>query len=187
MSQDTHMTPELSEGTVQQAEHGSNFPPFDVTTFEPQLVWLLITFGILYYLMSKIALPRIGTVIEERRDRIADDLDQAAQFKQETDDAIQAYETALAEARGKAHAIAQETRERLSAQTETKREALEAELAKKVEEAETRISSTKDAALQNVRTVAGDVAGAVITQLLGDDADAAQISQAVDAAMNQEG
>ena len=100
-------------------------PQLDFATFAPQLIWLTLVFGVLYLVMARVALPRIATVIEERRDRIADDLDTAAQLKSDTDDAIASYETALAEARAHAHSIAQETRDRLTAETDAHRADLE--------------------------------------------------------------
>ncbi|MEQ8379326.1 F0F1 ATP synthase subunit B family protein [Parvibaculum sp.] len=154
-------------------------PQLEFHTFVPQLVWLVIVFGYLYVMMSRVALPRIATVLEERRDRIADDLDQAEQFKRQTDEAIEAYEKALAEARAKAHEIAQETRDRLHEETERQRLAIEARLAEKIAEAEKQIAATKEAALANVRTVAVDVADAIVAQLLG-EADRSAAERAVD-------
>ena len=87
-------------------------PQLDFGDYAPQLVWLAITFGIMYLLMARVALPRIATVLEERRDRIANDLAQADQLRRETDQAIAAYEKALADAKARANAIAQETRDR---------------------------------------------------------------------------
>ena len=153
-------------------------PQLDVNTFVPQLVWLVIVFGYLYVLMSRVALPRVATVLEERRDRIADDLDQAGQFKRQTDEAIEAYEKALAEARSKAHEIAKATRDTLHEETERQRLAIEARLATKIAEAEKQIAATRDAALQNVRSVAVDVADAIVAQLLG-EADRAAAESAV--------
>ncbi|MDP1626754.1 MULTISPECIES: F0F1 ATP synthase subunit B' [Alphaproteobacteria] len=154
-------------------------PQLEFHTFVPQLVWLVIVFAYLYVMMSRVALPRVATVLEERRDRIADDLDQAAQFQRQTEEAIEAYEKALAEARAKAHDIAQETRDRLHEETERQRLAIEARLAEKIAAAEKQIAATKDAALQNVRAVAVDVADAIIAQLLG-DADRSATERAVD-------
>ena len=154
-------------------------PQLEFHTFVPQLVWLVIVFGYLYVMMSRVALPRIATVLEERRDRIADDLDQAEQFKRQTDEAIEAYEKALAEARAKAHEIAQETRDRLHEETERQRLAIEARLAEKIAEAEKQIAATKEAALANVRTVAVDVADAIVAQLLG-ETDRSAAERAVD-------
>ncbi len=154
-------------------------PQLDFATFAPQLVWLTIVFGVLYLVMARVALPRIATVIEERRDRIADDLDTATQLKRNTEDAITSYETALQDARAKAHAIAQETRDRLSAETDARRAELEGQLNARIKEADARIKTTKDKALSNVRDVAVDVADAIAGQLLGEnDRDAA--TRAVD-------
>ena len=123
-------------------------------------------------------------MIEERRDRIADDLDQAVQLKEKTDAAIAAYEAALADARAKAHAIAQETRDKLHAETEKRRRELDAKLAERIAEAETRINATKEAALRSVRDVAVDVTGSVIAHLLNEEADTAAIQRAVDAELS---
>jgi len=154
-------------------------PQLDFATFAPQLIWLTLVFGVLYLVMARVALPRIATVIEERRDRIADDLDTAAQLKSDTDDAIASYETALAEARTKAHTIAQETRDRLTAETDAHRADLEGQLAARIADAEKRITATKTQALTNVRDVAVDVADAITQQLLG-DSDRAAAERAVD-------
>jgi len=154
-------------------------PQLDFATFAPQLIWLTLVFGVLYLVMARVALPRIATVIEERRDRVADDLDTAAQLKSDTDDAIASYETALAEARTKAHSIAQETRDRLTAETDAHRADLEGQLAARIADAEKRIDATKTQALTSVRDVAVDVADAITQQLLG-DSDRAAAERAVD-------
>ena len=154
-------------------------PQLAFETFVPQLVWLVITFGFLYLMMARVAWPRIATVLEERRDRIADDLDQAEQFKLQTDDAIAAYEKALADARANAHEIAQATRDRLHEETERQRQSIEARLAEKIAAAEKQIAATKEKALGNVRAVAIEVADAVVTELLG-NTDRAATERAVD-------
>lgn len=160
-------------------------PQLAFETFAPQLVWLAIVFLVLYVLMARVALPRIGSVIEGRRERILSDLDQAAQSKAQTDAAIAAYEKALAEARAKAHSIAQAKRDELAAETERKRLEIEGQLNQKIAAAETAIKATKEKALGNVRTVAIDVAGAIVSQLLGEDADKAATERAVDAALKR--
>ena len=96
---------------IPAAEHGKGFPPFEPETFASQLVWLVLIFGALYLLMSRVALPRIGAIIEARRERVEGDLAEASGLKDESDAAIAAYEKALADARGRAQALANETRE----------------------------------------------------------------------------
>ena len=158
-------------------------PQLDFTTFMPQIVWLVILFVGLYFLMAKVALPRISTVLEERRDRVANDLDQAEQFKRETDAAIAAYEAALAEARARAHEIANATREALTAEVDAERERVEQTLSVKAAEAEAAIQAAKNQALGEINTVAADTAEAIVKQLVGGRWTKAKISGAVDAAM----
>lgn len=160
-------------------------PQLAFETFIPQLIWLAISFITLYLVMSRIALPRIGSVIEGRAARIASDLEEAAASKRRTDEAVAAYEKALAEARAKAHGISQQTRDLLTAETDRQRHEIEAKLAEKIAAAEASIRKTKEAALANVRNVAIDVAGAIVTQLLGEDADKAATERAVDTALKQ--
>lgn len=143
------------------------FPPFDSTTFASQLVWLAISFAALYFVMSKLALPRIGSVLEERRDRINGDLAEADRLRQKTDDAIAAYETALAEARSQAHTIADQARAESKAKLDAERQRIESELSQKVAAAEARISETKANALEHVDEIASETAQAVVEQLLG--------------------
>lgn len=147
----------------------------------PQVAWLALSFLLLYVLMARIVLPRIGGVLEERRDKIADDLDKAGSLKREADEALKAYEDALATARARAHAIAKETADRLRADTDRLKADVEAKLAKEAEAAEARIQATKKAALANLNAVAGEVAGAVVSKLLGETPDAAALVRAVDA------
>ena len=176
---------EAQLGIAQEDEaHSGGMPQLDFSTYAPQLIWLALTFGVLYLLMSRVALPRVAQALEARRDRIANDLDQAAQLQAETDAAIEGYETALAEARAKAHQIASETREELARETDALREKLEAELDQKLEAAEARIKQTKTEAMSNVRGIASDVATAVVAQLGVSGVDAAKIASAVDAELN---
>ena len=172
--QQTHESTAYCEG------HGG-LPQMCLDAFVPQLAWLAFSFLLLYVLMSRIILPRIGGVLEERRDKIADDLDKAAQLKREADDALKAYEEALAAARARAQAIAKETADTLRAETDRLKAEIDAKLAKDAEAAEARIRATKNAALANLNALATDVAGVVVSKLLGEQADAGMIANAVEA------
>ncbi len=161
------------------------FPPFNTDTFAPQLIWLTITFVALYYLMSRVSLPRIGEVIEERNDRIQRDLDAAERLRDETDKALAAYEQALADARTNANQIASDTRAKLSAEVDAERARLETELGTKLADAETRISATRTKAMASVNEIASDVAASVVAKLIGKDASADEIRQALSSAGNK--
>lgn len=155
------------------------FPPFDKSTFVPQLIWLAILFGLLYALMSRVALPRIARVLDDRRGRIQRDLDEAARMKTETDAALKAYEEALASARGRAHAIAKETRDRITGEVDRERKRVDAEIATRIADTEKRIATTKAQALANVGDIATDTASAIVGRLLGEDVALADIRAAV--------
>jgi F-type H+-transporting ATPase subunit b len=154
-------------------------PQLNPLDWAPQLIWLLITFGILYLLMVKVALPRIGSVIEARADHIAKDLATADKLRRETEEAIAAYEQALAEAKQKAHAIVEDGRAKLKAETAEERARLERDLAKKSAEAEARIAEAKNSAMREVNAVAADVAADIVRQLIGVAPAKAEIDQAV--------
>lgn len=174
-----------TEIQVPANERGDQFPPFDATTFPSQLLWLAITFAVFYYLMSKIALPRIGSVLEDRRDRIEGDLAEAERLKRETDEAIASYEQALAEARQKASAIAQENRDKLTRGIEDKRAKAEADLADKLGQAEARIAEIKAAALGQVSDIATEAAEAVVDRLVSGLAKKREIAKAVAETMQE--
>ena len=143
------------------------FPPFNKDTFASQLVWLAITFIALYLLMSKVALPRVGGIIENRRAKVAADLVEAQRLKQQSEDAIAAYEKGLADARGRAQAIAAKTRDKLMAEADARRKALEAKLNERLAEAEKSIDATRRAAMANVKGIAVETAGAIVERLIG--------------------
>jgi F-type H+-transporting ATPase subunit b len=157
----------------------ATFPPFETATFPSQLLWLAITFGALYYVMSKIALPKLGAVIEKRKAKIASDLNDAAAMQQQADAAAAAHEKTLADARAKAQGLAQEARDKLAAEAEAKRKTLEGELAAKLALAEQQIAVTRAQAMTNVESIARDAAGAIFERILGRPADADAIAAAV--------
>lgn len=159
--------------------HKGTFPPFNSHTFASQLVWLVITFVLLYVVLAKVALPRVGGIIAERQKRIDDDLAQANSFKTQSDSAIAAYEKALADARNRAQSIANDMREKQTAEAELVRKKIEDQFNVKLADAEKAIAATKQAAMANVRGIATDAAKAIVERLTGK----APADTAIDAAI----
>ena len=155
------------------------FPPLDAGTFVPQLVWLALTLGLLYVLLRRVVLPRVGEAIEERADRIKRDLEQAEKLKGETEDALANYEQALAEARAKSNAMAKSMRDKLTAEVDKERAKVDAAIAAKLSEAERRIADTKTTALGSVGDFAGDVAGAIVARLIGKEVSKDEVKKAL--------
>ena len=159
--------------------HVKVFSPLDSGTFVPQLVWLALTFGLLYVLLKRFALPRVGEVIEERRDRIQRDFEKAEKLKAETEQALATYEQALAEARTRANAIAKDMRDKLAAEVDKERAAVDAQVARKLADAETRIGQSKAKAMASVGDIAADTASAVVGKLLGKEVTKDEVQRAL--------
>jgi F-type H+-transporting ATPase subunit b len=153
---------------IPKSEEKGGFPPFQSQTYASQLIWLVIAFVLLYALMAKWALPRVGAIIETRQKRIADDIADAGKLKTQSDEAVAAYEKALADARARAQAIANETRDKQAVAAEARRKTLENELNAKLADAEKTIAATKTAAMANVRGIAEDAARAIVERLIGE-------------------
>lgn len=155
-------------------------PQLDPELFSPQLVWLAITFVILYLLMARVALPQVSDVLSNRAERIDADLTEADALKNQAEEAHEEYEKALAEAKSRAHEIAQEMRDRLNEETARMREETDAKLAEQTAQAEDRIKAAKDEALANVRDVAAESAAAVVERLIGITPDEARVKALVE-------
>jgi F-type H+-transporting ATPase subunit b len=159
--------------------HPKVFPPLDTGTFAPQLIWLALTFGLLYLLLKRVVLPRVGEVIDERSDRIKRDLAQAEKIRADTQLALANYEQALTEARAKAGAIAKATRDKMTAEIEAERAKVDAQITAKLTEAENRIAETKSKALAGVGDIASEVAGSIVARLIGTEVSKDEVKRAL--------
>ncbi len=166
------------------AEDAGGMPQLDAGSWPAQLFWLSLIFAAFYFFLSRVALPRVATVLEERRDRIANDLDQAALLQKRGDEALASYEQSLAEARSRASGIAREMRDSVSAENDRLSKSLEADLSAKAAEAEARIEASRDAAMASVTEIAGDAAQAIVAQITGHAPDRARAEAAVASALN---
>ena len=183
MAQNTKTTATTEH--VPAGEHGGGFPPFQKETFASQIVWLVIAFVALYLLISRIAVPRIGGIFDERDKRIQGDFAEAQRAKGESEAALLAYEKALADARNRAQTIGAEIRDKLNAEAEERRKALEAKLNGQLAEAEKQIAATKSAAMANVRGIAVETASAIVERLIGTAPAAPAVAAAVDDALKR--
>jgi F-type H+-transporting ATPase subunit b len=159
----------MAETTAHTEAPGGHpkFPPFESEHFPSQLVWLAISFVLLYALMSKIALPRIGAIMAERSKVISDDLAAAERLKERSNAAQAAYEKALADARGRAQGIAAATREQQARETEDLHKRLDAQLHERIAAAEQSIAKSRGAAMSNVKSIAAEITSAIVERLIG--------------------
>jgi len=161
----------------------AGMPQFDLSRFPSQIFWLGVTFLVLYWVMSKIALPRIGEVLEARANRIGGDLDRASALKAEADQIKAAYEKALGESRAKAQEVGRSTEASLAREAADRQARLGNELAGRIRDAEGRIAAAKASAMGNLAGVAAEVATLAVQRVAGIGISPAEADQAARAAL----
>lgn len=178
----------LAAAPVLAAEGGNaGMPQLNFHDFAPQLVWLAITFIILYLLMKNVALPRIGDVVAAREQRIANDLDRAAALKAEAEAAMQAYEKTQTEARAKAADLVRQTEAAVARETTARQAKLAGELGEKLKGAEQRIAAAKASAMGNLAGVSTEVARAAVERLIGESISQAEVERVTAAIARERG
>jgi len=170
---------------VLAAEGG--MPQLNVHDFPPQLVWLAIIFVVLYVVMAKVAIPRIGGALDLRAERIKADLDRAAALKSETDQVVAAYEKARADARNQAAAVGRDTAAALAQKSSERQAKVGADLAAKIKAAEANIAQARDQAMADIRGVAAEIAADAAKRLVGLQVAPQDAQAAVAAAVKERG
>jgi F-type H+-transporting ATPase subunit b len=169
---------ETVEGSaLEHAETG--MPQLNPEIYPNLIFWLLVALIALYFILTRVALPRIGTVIAERNDAIANDIEAAATLKRRAEEAEAAYTKALAEAREEAHRIAGETRAGIDKELAGLMAKADAEIAGKAGESEKRIGEIRENAAKSVEEVARATAGEIVRALMPGADDAAAVDTAI--------
>jgi F-type H+-transporting ATPase subunit b len=166
-------------GTVAPQGH-AGLPQMDFTTFPSQIFWLVVTFGLLFVVLSRVTLPRIASTITTRRNRIEGDLATAERSRKDAADALAAYETALAQARARAMALAEENRKGVTREIERLKHAADEKAQDALVLAEKRIAAERAKATEGLRTSAAEAAAAIVTRLTGVPVSAADATRAVE-------
>ncbi|GAA3866430.1 F0F1 ATP synthase subunit B' [Celeribacter arenosi] len=180
MATETHGADTQVADVAHGAAESVGMPQLDIATFPNQIFWLLVTLVVIYFLLSKIALPRISSVLAERSGTIMNDIAAAEELKLKAADAEKAYDAALAEAKAEAHRISLETRAGIQAELDVATAKADAQIAAKAAESEKAIAEIRDGAIESVKEVANDTAKEIIAAL-GSSADARTITAAINA------
>ncbi|WP_417525263.1 F0F1 ATP synthase subunit B' [Marinovum sp.] len=160
------------------AASAPGMPQLNFDHWGNQIFWLLITLAVIYFVLSRIALPRIAAVLAERQGTITNDLAKAEELKRQAGEAEKAYDKALADARAEAQNIIAEAKEEIAAELKVATDKADAEIAARTAESEKAISEIRASALDNVKEVARETAEALVTAL-GGKADSSAIDAAV--------
>ena len=181
----THGAADAAHAAADAAHGGGpGMPQLDFSTFPNQIFWLIVTLVAIYFILDKIALPRIASVLAERQGTLTNDLAAAEDLKRQAVEAEEAYNKALADARAEAQRIAEETRAEIQAGLAEAIAKADEQIAAKAAESETRIAEIRASATQSVADVARDVAGDVVAAILpGQSVDAETVASAVAARM----
>ena len=179
------------EGTVAEVKphepghESGGMPQLKTETFPSQIFWLLVAFGVLYWINSRVGLPAVGAVLEARRERIDGDLNQATALKTQAEQVKADFEKSLAAAAAEAKRALGEATEAVNAQMAQRQAELTSQLDARMREAEQRIAEAKQAALSSVRDVATDITAAAAVKVAGVQPDPQAATAAVEAVMRE--
>ncbi len=165
--------------TTEAPKKEGGFPPFDTTTFPTQFFWLVVTFAFLFTVMWRLAGPKINAAITNRRGTINGAIAEASKARAEAEAAQAGYETALAGARSRGNALAEETRQKLNAEIARAKAEADSKAADAMAAAEARIAQTRETAKGHVKTAARDAAIAIVERLTGDKVSAEDATAAL--------
>lgn len=165
--------------TTGATHEAAGFPPFKTETFPSQLFWLALTFCFLFVVLWRVAGPRINAAITGRRNTINTAIDGAAKARADAEAAQAAYEDALAKARGRANALAEETRAKLNAEIAHAKAEADAKAHDAMTAADARIAATRESAKSAVQAAARDAAIAIVERLTGDTVSADEAAGAL--------
>ena len=163
-----------------EAEAAVGMPQLDFSTWPNQIFWLLVTLVVIYFVLSKVALPRIGAVLADRKSTITNDLAAAEELRQKAVTAEKAYNDALAAARTEAGKIVAQAKAEIQKDLASATAKADAQIAAKAAESEKTIAEIRDGAAAAVAEVARDVAAELVAAL-GRAADAKTVDAAVTA------
>ncbi len=170
---------DVEHGAVEHAE-SSGLPQMDVTTFSSQIFWLVITFAILYFILSKKILPDISGIIENRKNHIESDLETAEKLTAEADSVHDTYQAGLTKAQGKAAKAVQDVEDNMKAKTVTAFDDFKAHSAKEIKAAEDRIKVSKISAMDDMNVIAAEAAAEAVEKIIGKNADANKVKAIVE-------
>ena len=161
------------------------FPAFDASYYPSQLFWLAITFGVLYFTLSRMILPRMSANLERRSDTIADDLGEAAKLNEQAEEAKQALEVSLAEARARARETASKAETKMNDEIAAETQKVDAQIDQKLAAAEKRLAELRADAMSNVETIASDTTQAILSRLGISGTTQADVKTAVTRVLNK--
>lgn len=173
------MASEVHESTEAPGGGAGGLPQFEGQWWAGEIFWFSAIFLLVFILMAKVFVPRVGGAIDEREDRIAGDIGRARALKEQAEAQAADAESEMAQARAKAQRETAEAKARVQAEAAKRQAVEEAKLAESITAAETAIRAARDEAMSHVQEIAADTASAIVVKLTGQPASAADIKAAL--------
>ena len=173
----------MADPTTEAAASSGGLPQFDLAQWPGQIVWLLIIFGVLYFVFSRVFLPAVSSTIDAREDKISGDIGDARRARDAARADLDAAAGELAQARARAQKVAMDAQSEAKAAALARQAVEEAKLAETLAVAEARIAAARAEAMGHVRTIAVETAQAMIHRLTGAEASSAEVERAISEAV----
>ena len=165
--------------TVFAAESGG-MPQLNPEFWISQIFWLIITFGILFIVLTKVILPKISDNLETRKSQILENIETADKQKEESQKKIKEYEKIILDSKLKAKSYFNEAREKILVDINKKRAALDKDLDKEISEVEKELSDLKNKSGEKINKIAAETSAELIKELIGEEVNSSSIAAIVE-------
>jgi F-type H+-transporting ATPase subunit b len=165
--------------TVFAAESGG-MPQLNPEFWISQIFWLIITFGILFIVLTKVILPKISDNLETRKSQILENIETADKQKEESQKKIDEYEKIILDSKLKAKNHFNEAREKILDNINKKRAALEKDLDQEIDGVEKELSDLRNKSGEKINKIAVETSAELIKELIGEEVNSSSIAAIVD-------
>lgn len=173
----------MADPTPAAAASSGGLPQFDLAQWPGQIVWMLVIFGVLYFVFSRVFLPAVSNTIDAREDKISGDIGDARGARDAARADLEAAAGEMAVARARAQKLAMDAQAEAKAAAVARQAVEEAKMAETLAIAEARIAAARSEAMGHVRTIAVETAQAMIHRLTGAEASSAEVERAINEAV----
>ena len=169
---------------VQSAESGG-MPQLNPEFWISQIVWLVITFGALYVILSKVILPKISNNLESRRSQILENIEIAEKQREESEEKLKEFDKIILNSKLEAKNLFNEARQKVLNEIDKKRSEMEKNLEEEISSAEKEIQSLNNNSTENIKKIATETSLSLIQQLIGEEINKESISSVVNGLTNK--
>jgi F-type H+-transporting ATPase subunit b len=150
------------------ASQGGGLPQMDIGSYPSQIFWLIITFGVLYIFMWKIAIPQLRTTVEERKDKVSTDLHDAEQLKTEAKSILEEYETKITNSNLEASSIYTNTKSDIDKKIDLSKKETEEKIKKLIEESQLALEKKEIEAIDEIKAKTIETTQSIVEKFINE-------------------